>query len=517
MLLASSSVDAAEIKPLPCTVNAPGYDPPFPPKPDAESMDGYDRYRSPLETRYASRGMQEIWSPRRKFTTWRRLWLALAESERELGLPITQGQIDELRAHLDDVDFDRAAELEQTLRHDVMAHVHALGEQAPVARPIIHLGATSQFVGCNTELIQMRDGLRLIAAKVAGLIDRLGGFAERYRDLPTLAFTHFQAAQPTTVGKRATLWAYDLALALEDLEHRLDTLRFRGVKGTTGTQASFMALFDGNEENIEALDRMVTEHMGWPVDRRFAVTGQTYPRLVDAQVLSALAGVAAALSKWATDVRLLAHRKELEEPFGAEQIGSSAMAYKRNPMRCERCCGMCRFVMSLVHNPFETAATQWLERTLDDSANRRLAIPEAFLTLDGALDVMREVSGGLVVYEATIRRNLDHELPFMATENLLMAAVKAGADRQEAHEVIRRLSQESARRVKMEAAPNDLLERLRAEPMFASLDLGAAMDPQAFIGRAQSQVDAFLADVVEPIRQRYASTSESAEADPLRV
>jgi len=478
-------------------------------------MDANDRYRSPLESRYASRQMQEIWSPRRKFTTWRRLWLALAESERELGLPITQEQIDELRAHLDDVDFDRAAELERTLRHDVMAHVHALGEQAPLARPIIHLGATSQFVGCNAELLQMRDGLRLIATKVAGLIDDLGSFASRYRDLPTLAFTHFQAAQPTTVGKRATLWAYDLALALEDLEHRIEKLRFRGVKGTTGTQASFMALFDGDEARVEELDRRVTERMDWPVDRRFSVTGQTYPRLVDAQILGALAGVAAALAKWATDVRLLAHRKELEEPFGADQIGSSAMAYKRNPMRCERCCGMCRFVMSLVHNPLETAATQWLERTLDDSSNRRLALPEAFLTLDGALDVMSEVAGGLVVYEATIRRNLEQELPFMATENLLMAAVKAGADRQEAHEVIRRLSQESARRVKMEAAPNDLLDHLRAEPMFAGLDLDAAMDPLAFVGRAPSQVDAFIEDVVEPIRSAYAS--KRVISDELRV
>ena len=460
--------------------------------------------------------MREVWSDQRKFTTWRRLWLALAETQKELGLDISDAQIDELRAHLDDIDYDAAAKYEAELRHDVMAHVHALGDVAPNARPIVHLGATSQFVNCNTELLQLRDALKLVAAKLARAIDALATFAERYRDLPTLGFTHYQPAQPTTVGKRATLWAYDLVLALEDVEHRLDALRFRGVKGTTGTQASFVALFDGDDATIDRLDESVTKKMGWPVDKRFAVTGQTYPRIVDAQILGSLASAAAAVHKCATDIRLLANRKELEEPFGTKQIGSSAMAYKRNPMRCERACGLARFVMSLAQNPLMTAATQWLERTLDDSGNRRLALPEAFLALDGTLDIVHNVASGLVVYEATIRANLLAELPFMASENIMMAAVRKGADRQEAHEVIRMHSQAAAQRVKNEGAANDLLERLAGESMFDGIDLESVLDPAAFVGRAPQQVDAFIRDVVAPIRKRYADALD-ADSATLRV
>ena len=362
--------------------------------------------------------MRSIWSERRRIGTWRRLWLALAEAERELGLPITAEQVEALRSHLDDIDFDRAAALERELRHDVMAHVHAYGEVAPVAAPIIHLGATSQFVNCNTELLLMHESLEVVAGKLAAVVLALGNFAARWRYLPTLAFTHYQPAQPTTVGRRAAGWAHDLALALEDVEQRRDGIRLRGVKGTTGTQASFLALFDGDGARVDELERRVLVRMGWDPERRLLLTGQTYPRLIDAQVLGTLATVAAVLHKVTTDIRLLANRKELEEPFGERQIGSSAMAYKRNPMRCERIGGMARFVMSLAQNPLQTAAVQWLERTLDDSSNRRLVIPEAFLALDGCLDVMLNVVDGLVVYEHTVAANLAAELPFMATENI---------------------------------------------------------------------------------------------------
>lgn len=460
-------------------------------------------YHSPLEGRYASPEMQAIWSDRRKFTTWRRIWIALAEAQKQLGLPITDDQIDELIAHAHEIDYERAAKYERELRHDVMAHVHALGDLAPKARPIIHWGATSQDVNCNTELLQLREALGLIAAKLARVIDALGSFAAKHRALPTLGFTHYQPAQPVTVGKRATLWAQDLVLALEGVEHELHSLRFRGVKGATGTQASFLALFDGDESKVEQLDRLFCEKLGWPADRRYAVTGQTYPRVVDARIINALSVAAAAAHRMATDIRLLANRKEIEEPFERHQVGSSAMPYKRNPMRCERACSLARFVMSLAQNPLNTAAVQWLERTLDDSANRRLTLPEAFLALDGTLDILHNVSAGLVVYEATIRANLMAELPFMASENLMMAAVKQGADRQAAHEVIRRHAQAAAERVKREGEGNDLLDRLRAEPMFASVDLNAVMDPVAYIGRASSQVDAFIREVVEPIRARY--------------
>jgi adenylosuccinate lyase len=464
--------------------------------------------------------MRTLWSANRRFSTWRRLWLALAEAQQELGLtvgghPITDAQLDELRAHLEDIDHKAAEEYESRFRHDVMAHIHTLGDAAPSARPIIHLGATSQFVNCNTELLLIREALGMVATKLANVVDALARFAIGYRDVATLAFTHYQPAQPTTVGKRATLWAQDFVLALEEVEYRLDTLRFRGVKGTTGTQASFMALFDGDETKVERLDELVTEKMGWPADLRFSVTGQTYPRLLDAQLVSTLAVVAAAAHKCATDIRLLANRKEIEEPFGREQIGSSAMAYKRNPMRCERVCGIARFVMTLAQSPLQTAATQWLERTLDDSGNRRLVLPEAFLALDGVLDIMRNVSGDLVVHEKTIRSNLLAELPFMASENILMAAVRAGADRQEAHELIRQHSQDAAHHVKAEGGANDLLERLRSEPMFRSVDFDEVLDPMAYVGRAPEQVDRFTEDVVEPIRARYRQTL--ASGPELRV
>ena len=480
--------------------------------------DSNQTYRSPLESRYASKEMRAIWSPQRKFATWRRIWLALAEAQRELGLNISPPQIDELRAHLDDIDFAAAEKYESKLRHDVMAHVHALGDVAPAARPIIHLGATSQDIVCNADLLQMRESLRLIAAKLARIIDALGNFAIEYRDLPTLGFTHFQPAQPTTVGKRATLWAYDFVLALEDVEDRLDRLRLRGFKGATGTQASFLALFNGDERKVDQLDALIARKLDWSPDPAclVAVSGQTYPRIVDAQIVNALAVVAAAVHKCGTDIRLLANRKEIEEPFEKEQIGSSAMAYKRNPMRCERACGIARFVMSLAQDPLNTAATQWLERTLDDSSNRRLVLPEAFLALDGILDVMHNVTSGLVVYEKTIRANLMAELPFMATENVMMAAVQNGADRQDAHEVIRTHSHAAALRVKAEGAPNDLLERLRDEALFKGIDWDSVLDPRAYVGRAPEQVDRFIEQVVEPIRARYAAALD-AETAQLRV
>lgn len=450
--------------------------------------------------------MQAIWSPRRKFLTWRKLWLALAEAEHELGLNITESQLDAMRQNLNEIDYQAAADYERKLRHDVMAHVHAFGDVAPEAKPIIHLGATSQFVNCNTELLLLRDALTLVAEKIAATIHRLALFAEQYKAMPTLGFTHFQPAQPTTVGKRAALWAQDFALALQEIEHRRDTLQFRGVKGTTGTQASFLALFGHTAEGhdkVEQLDRLVTEKMGWPVERRFVMTGQTYPRVVDGMVAGSLASVAAAAQKFATDVRLLANRKELEEPFEAKQIGSSAMAYKRNPMRSERICGLSRFVIGQTQTPFVTAAEQWLERTLDDSSARRLTLPEPFLALDGVLDLCINVTSGMVVYDKTIAKNLEAELPFMASENLMMAAVQQGADRQDVHEVIREHSQAAAQRVKAEGESNDLLERLRAEPVFANVNLDDVLDARLYVGRAPQQVEAFVSEIVKPIRERY--------------
>jgi adenylosuccinate lyase len=478
-------------------------------------MDEHAGYQSPLSGRYASPQMQEIWSSTRKIGTWRRLWLALAESEQELGLDITDAQIEDLRAHLDDIDFEAAANYEKELRHDVMAHVHTLGDAAPSARSIIHLGATSQFVNCNTEMLQLRDAMKLIATKLARVICNLGDFATQHRNLPTLGFTHYQPAQPTTVGKRATLWAQELALTLEDLEFRIEVMRFRGVRGATGTQASFLDLFDGNHEKVLKLDAMVTEKMGWPTDKRLSVTGQTYPRIVDAQILSSLAAVAAAAHKIATDLRLLANRGELEEPFEKKQIGSSAMAYKRNPMRCERVCSLARFVMNMPPNALQTAALQWMERTLDDSANRRLVLPESFLALDGLLDVLCNITDGIIVHKARVCANLAQEMPFLATERLMMEAVKNGADRQDAHEVVRGHAIEVARLMKEEGAQNDLLTRLASESMFAGVDVSMATDPSGFTGRAAEQVDEFCGEIVAPIRENY--RDQCLEIAQLRV
>ncbi len=478
-------------------------------------MDEHTGYQSPLSGRYASPQMQEIWSSRRKIGTWRRLWLALAESEQTLGLDITDEQINELQANLDDIDFDLAATYEKELRHDVMAHVHALGDVAPKARSIIHLGATSQFVNCNTEMLQHRDATKLIASKLAKVITNLGAFAKKYRALPTLGFTHYQPAQPTTVGKRATIWAQDLALTLEELEFRLDTFRFRGVRGATGTQASFLDLFNGDHNKVDELDKMVTEKMGWDPMKRLPVTGQTYPRIVDAQILSSLASVAAATHKFATDLRLLANRGEIEEPFEKKQIGSSAMAYKRNPMRCERICALARFVMNMPPNALQTASVQWMERTLDDSANRRLTLPESYLALDGLLDVLVNITEGLIVHEARITANLQNEMPFLATERLMMEAVKNGADRQDAHEVVRTHAIEVAKQIKEKGIQNNLLDRLATETMFQGVDLSIATDPSDFVGRAAEQVDSFCEQVVSPIHQNY--SDQNVEMAELHV
>jgi adenylosuccinate lyase len=463
----------------------------------------HDRYENPLETRYASREMSELWSAQRKHSTWRQLWVWLAEAEAELGLPISQVQIEELRAHVQDIDFAAAERYERQLRHDVMAHVHAYGDQCPKARPIIHLGATSCYVTDNADLMLMREGLQLISQRVAEVIDALARFAERHRDLPTLGFTHLQPAQPTTVGRRACLWTYDLALDLAELEHRLEQLKARSVKGTTGTQASFLHLFDGDHAKVRRLEQLVAEKMGF--NSSYAVTGQTYPRKIDVQVLDALAAVAGSAHKAATDLRILAHRKEIEEPFEEQQIGSSAMAYKRNPMRCERICGLSRFVMSLQSSPPATLASQWMERTLDDSANRRLVLPQAFLAVDAVLLLYRNVADGLVVYPEVIAKNLREELPFMATENILMAAVAAGGDRQDLHERLRVHSQAAAAEVKQHGRPNDLLERLAADTAFAGVDLKDAVIARSLTGRSAEQVDEFLAEVVKPIRVRYSA------------
>jgi adenylosuccinate lyase len=459
---------------------------------------GHDIYENPLITRYASETMTRLWSPRRIHGTWRRLWVALAEAQRELGLDIRAAQIEELRAAVDDIDFDRAAQYERELRHDVMAHVHAYRDRCPAAGGIIHLGATSCYVTDNTDLILMREGLELVRQRLVAAIDALAGFAERYRDLPCLGFTHFQPAQPTTVGKRAVLWCYDLVLDLAEIEHRLASLKFRGAKGTTGTQASFLALFEGDHAKVDELDRLVAKKMGF--SESYPVTGQTYSRKIDSQILAALSGIAQSAHKAGTDLRLLQGRKEIEEPFEDRQIGSSAMAYKRNPMRCERMCALSRFVIALAASADDTAANQWLERTLDDSANRRLSIPQSFLAIDAVLIIYRNVASGLVVHPQVIARNLSEELPFLATEEILMAGVRAGGDRQTLHERIRVHSQEAARRVKHEGASNDLIERLKSDAAFRGVDLSAALDARRFVGRAPQQVDAFLRDVAEPIR-----------------
>lgn len=476
-------------------------------QPSPNAAGPHDGYQSPLETRNASEAMRSLFSARRKFSTWRRIWLALAECEREVGLPVTEAQIAELRAHLDDIDFDNAARHEARLRHDVMAHVHAYGDVAPSAKAIIHLGMTSQDVVCNADVLILREGLGIIALKLARVVDRLGHFAERWKQLPTLGFTHYQPAQPTTVGKRATLWAQDFAIALEEMEARRSGLRLKGLRGATGTQASFLGLLDGDGAKVDRLERLFVRRCGelvdWPDAACHEVCGQTYPRIVDAQVLSSLAVAAAAVHKCCNDLRLLANLKEVEEPFEKEQIGSSAMPYKRNPMRCERATGLARFVIHLAGNAYDTAATQWLERTLDDSANRRLSLPESFLALDGALDIMANVCGGLVVHEPMVRSHLEAELPFMLSENLMLAAAKAGADRQVAHEAIRVHSQAAAARVKGEGKDNDLLARLAKDPLLQKVDVQAVCDPAAAVGRSAEQVDRFLAAVVQPIRARY--------------
>ena len=473
-----------------------------------------DVYDNPLIGRYASAEMSHLWSPQVKHSTWRRLWVALAEAESELGLDISRKQIDELRSHVDDIDFAAAARYEKQLRHDVMAHVHAYGDVCPTARPIIHLGATSCYVTDNTDLILMRRSLELLRSKLVATIDRLARFAEQYRALPCLGFTHLQPAQPVTVGKRATLWCYDLVLDLEEIEHRIASLRLRGVKGTTGTQATFLSLFNGDHAKVEELDRDVCRKMGF--ESAYAVTGQTYSRKVDSQVIDVLAGLSQSAHKAASDLRLLQSRKEIEEPFEKHQIGSSAMAYKRNPMRAERMCGLARFVMSLSSSAAQTAATQWMERTLDDSANRRLTIPQAFLATDAILILYRNVVDGLVVYPKVIAKHLDEELPFMATEEILMAGVRAGGDRQDLHERIRVHSQEAARQVKEHGRTNDLMERLKSDAAFASVDLTGALDSQRFVGRAPEQVDAFIKHVIEPIRSRY-SDELNRPPEELRV
>ena len=458
-----------------------------------------DRYVSPLSERYASKEMQYIFSPDMKFRTWRRLWIALAETEKELGLNITQEQIDELKAHADDINYDVAKAREKEVRHDVMSHVYAYGVQCPKAKGIIHLGATSCYVGDNTDIIVMTEALKLVRKKLLNVIAELTKFADANKDLPTLAFTHFQPAQPTTVGKRATLWMQEFLMDLEDLDYVLSTMKLLGSKGTTGTQASFLELFDGDQETIDKIDPMIAEKMGFKAC--YPVSGQTYSRKVDTRVLNILAGIAASAHKFSNDIRLLQHLKEVEEPFEKSQIGSSAMAYKRNPMRSERIASLSRFVMVDALNPAITSATQWFERTLDDSANKRLSVPEGFLAVDGILDLCLNVVDGLVVYPKVIEKRLRSELPFMATENIMMDAVKAGGDRQELHEKIRELSMVAARNVKAEGKENNLLELIAADPAFnMSLeDLEKTMDPAKYTGRASVQVDDFLKNVVNPV------------------
>ena len=458
-----------------------------------------DRYVSPLSERYASREMQYIFSPDMKFRTWRKLWIALAETEKELGLNITQEQIDELKANADNINYEVAKEREKQVRHDVMSHVYAYGVQCPKAKGIIHLGATSCYVGDNTDIIVMTEALKLVRKKLVNVIAELAKFAEEHKALPTLAFTHFQPAQPTTVGKRATLWMQEFLLDLEDLDFVLSTMKLLGSKGTTGTQASFLELFDGDQETIDKIDPMIAQKMGFK--ECYPVSGQTYSRKVDTRVLNVLAGIAASAHKFSNDIRLLQHLKEVEEPFEKSQIGSSAMAYKRNPMRSERIASLSRFVMVDALNPAITSATQWFERTLDDSANKRLSVPEGFLAIDGILDLCLNVVDGLVVYPKVIEKRLRSELPFMATENIMMDAVKAGGDRQELHERIRELSMEAGRNVKVEGKDNNLLELIAADPAFNMTleDLQKTMDPAKYTGRAAVQVDNFLKKKIKSV------------------
>lgn len=459
----------------------------------------YNKYQSPLSERYASKEMQYIFSPDMKFKTWRRLWIALAETEKELGLNITDEQIDELKAHAEDINYDVAKEREALVRHDVMSHVYAYGVQCPKAKGIIHLGATSCYVGDNTDIIVMTEALKLVRKKVINVMAELAKFADKYKAQPTLAFTHFQPAQPTTVGKRAALWINELLVDLEDIDYVIGSMKLLGSKGTTGTQASFKELFEGNEEKIKQIDNLIAEKMGF--DKCQPVSGQTYTRKVDTRVLNVLAGIAASAHKFSNDIRLLQHLKEVEEPFEENQIGSSAMAYKRNPMRSERIASLANYVMVDALNPAITSATQWFERTLDDSANKRISIPEAFLAVDGILDLYLNVVDGLVVYPKVIEKRLMAELPFMATENIMMDAVKAGGDRQELHEEIRRLSMIAGKNVKEEGLDNNLLELIAANDKFGmSLDdLKKSMDPSKYIGRSKEQVEEFLTEVINPI------------------
>jgi len=470
-------------------------------------MSEFESYQNPLNTRYASAEMSRIWSSQIRHATWRRLWVALAESQQELGLEISDEQLASLREAIDDIDFEVAAGYERDLRHDVMAHVHAYGDRCPEARGIIHLGATSCFVTDNTDLLLLGQALELIRDRLVGVIHHLAVFAAGNRDLPCLGFTHLQPAQPTTVGKRATLWCYDLVMDLEELEHRLESLRLRGVKGTTGTQASFLSLFDGDHDKVSRLEQLVAEKMG--DGRVYPVTGQTYSRKIDAQVLGVLSGIGISAHKAGNDVRILQHRKEVEEPFGKKQVGSSAMAYKRNPMRSERMCSLARYAISLHDSAADTAATQWMERTLDDSANRRLTLPQAFLAIDAVLILFRNIVDGLVVYPQVISRRLGEELPFMATEEILMAGVRDGGDRQELHEAIRVHSQAAGEEVKQRGGENDLISRLQGDPLFADIDLEGTLDARRFTGRAAEQVDEFIAAVVDPIRDRYPSALQA--------
>ena len=480
-------------------------------------------YESPLASRYASKEMLYIFSPDKKFSTWRRLWIALARAEMELGLTnedgtptITQDMIDEMEAHVTDIDYEMAAQEEKKLRHDVMAHVHTFGHQCPKAAGIIHLGATSCYVGDNTDIIQMREGLELVRNKLVQVLNALGKFAARYKALPTLGFTHFQAAQMVTVGKRATLWMNELLMDLEEVEYRIDNLKLLGSKGTTGTQASFMELFDGDTDKIKALEQKIADEMGFKAV--VPVSGQTYSRKVDAAVLATLSGIAQSASKFATDVRLLCHMKEIEEPFEKNQIGSSAMPYKRNPMRSERICSLARYVIADAANPAITTATQWFERTLDDSANKRISVPEAFLSIDAILNIYLNVASGLIVHEKVIVKHIQEELPFMASENIMMDAVRRGGDRQVLHEEIRKMSIEAGRVVKEEGGQNNLLELIAQNPMFGmSLkEISAHMDPSLYIGRCPQQVDEFLADFIQPKLDKYAAALK-ADAVELTV
>ncbi len=481
------------------------------------SSDALDRYTHPLTDRYASREMQSIFAPRRRFGTWRRIWVALAEAEAELGIEIDAEALEQMKASVDELDLVKAAEYERRFRHDVMAHVHLFGDDAPAARGIIHLGATSAFIGDNTDLILHRAALELVRTRVVRCVEALSRFAREYAKLPTLGYTHFQPAQPTTVGKRATLWIQDLMLDLEELDFRIDTLRFRGVRGTTGTQASFLELFDGDGDKVDRLDQLVGEKMGFA--STYPVSGQTYARKVDYSLQATLAGVAASVSKIAHDLRILAHLREVEEPFEKEQIGSSAMPYKRNPMRAERMCALARHVIVLSQNPAFTAATQWLERTLDDSANRRVSIPDAFLALDGCLVLMENVSKGLIVNPEVVRRNLAEHLPFMATEVILMHAVSRGGDRQELHERIRQHSMAAAGRMKNEGADADLLERIASDAAFglSADELQGMVDPLRFVGRAPDQVDRFLTESVEPTLDRLKTLTLNLDEPDIHV